>query len=206
MTKSFWVLLTVALILGAGLGGAFIGGIAYGTAGDEATSSEPALRQQDGGAPGGGGSAAGAGRQINPAGGAGGTGGFDGGGRPPSRPGSISEQGTNGRPYGGTERANQSPGNRAMGQVTSLDANNLSIETSQGVVTASISEGTEVLVLTESETGEITTGNWVLVIGGRDESGELKAARVITGSEDLSGWLGGRQSADPGIGRRGSNQ
>ena len=93
-----------------------------------------------------------------------------------------------------------------MGKVTSLDANNLSIETSQGVVTASLSEGTEVLVLTESETGEITTGNWVLVIGEKDESGELKATRVITGSEDLSGWLGGRQSGDPGVGRRGSNQ
>ena len=197
MTKSFWVLLTVALILGAGLGGAFIGGIAYGTAGEEATSSEPSLRQQGGVAPGGRGGAAGAGRQLNPAGTPGGASGFNGGGGPWSRSGSISEQGTDGRPVGGAGTANQSPGSRAMGKVTSRDGNNLSIETAQGAVAASISEGTEVLVLTESETGEITTGNWVLVIGDRDESGELKAARVITGSGDLSGWLGGR---------RGSNQ
>ncbi|MFQ6030577.1 MAG: hypothetical protein ACE5Q6_24155 [Dehalococcoidia bacterium] len=185
MNKSFLVLLVLTLILGIGLGGAFIGGVAFGkTQQDETAPASPRLGEQQ---PGGrGGESAGRG----------GFGGRGDGQAQSSQTGG--ESGFGGRTDGGETSNAPGPGGFGgrrgglAGTISSQQDGVLTIETPQGE-SRQVQLGEEITIQksVEATPEDLTDGVQVRVIGQPDGEGTVQAQTIIILPEGAAASFGG---------------
>ncbi len=177
--KAFLVLVAIAILLGAGLGGAFAAGIAVGRSQDNgqaangASTDTPAFtppRAQEGL------------QEITPEqiqqfrqqlG--------EGGGLPLG--------GAGGFPFGGGELAARA----LTGNIESIDGNVITVNTPQGPLQATLSEDTGIQVFSQGTPQDLEVGQQVVIRGERNEEGVIQATDVmVTPEGDLfgGGFLG----------------
>lgn len=161
MNQSFLILLVTVVILGAALGGSFVGGVVYGRS--QAASAATLPPELNGSFAGGGA------EPIDvPAGAAPGPGGsFD---TPPGAAGPFSE----GQPpeFGGGRGG-------LTGTVASVDGNSLSLTTPQGDTLVTLNDETAFTRITPSDRAELTAGATVRISGRPNADGSIFQARAI---------------------------
>lgn len=170
-TKAFLVLITIAVVLGASLGGAFAAGVAVGRSQDndqpanETSTNIPAFTP-----PGAQGDL----QEITPQ-------------QLEQFRQQIGEGG--GFPFGGGEL-----GARALtGDIESIDGNVITVNTPQGPLQATLSEDTGIQVFSEGAPQDLEIGQQVIIRGERNDEGIMEATDVLVTPEgDLfgGGFLG----------------
>lgn len=212
MSKPFIVLLSIALALGIGLGGAFAGGVALG----KSSGTEPQANSIGGPAgnfsqqSGQFGQAAGNFSQQS------GQFGQGPGGQFQRRSGQEHEEGsvTQGELTQGSHPGDGSTQdfgqnfegrNPVSGTIESIDGESIIIKTSHGETTVSVTEDTTINKIAKVSIGELQVGDQVTVIGPVDESGNIAAATIMINPEGLGGSFGGGQFRQRGS-RRGQDR
>lgn len=160
MNQSFLILLVTVVILGAALGGSFVGGVVYGRSqAANAAALPPELN----------GSFAGGAEPIDvPAGAAPGPGGsFD---TPPGANGAFPE----GQPpeFGGGRGG-------LTGTIASIDGSSLSLTTPQGDTLVTLNDETALTQITPADRTELTAGATVRISGRPNADGSIFQARSI---------------------------
>lgn len=183
MTKSFLFLIGLALVLGVGLGGAFIGGVAFGKSQGDSTANVQGVA-----AFGAGGSQSSGFAGRNQSG---------GGLQQGSSATGVTPQSGNGTNSGSSfQRGGQGSSNGAfgrgglMGTVESIDGNTLTITTTQGPVKATLSEGTTITKYVEATAGDLKVGDQVRVLGDETGSDGVDATAVTIIPQDSVGFQG----------------
>ena len=166
MNKSFLMMLVTVAILGAALGGAFVGGVVYGRSqAANATMLPPGL---EGGFAGGGPSVG------VPAGAVAGPGGV-GFVAPPGVEDGFPGAGPG---NGGTLGLGSGRGG-LTGVVAEVDGNNLSLTTPQGNTLVTLTEDTAISRLAASDRAELTAGITVRLVGRPNADGGIFQARSV---------------------------
>ncbi len=181
MNKSFLILLVMVVILGAALGGSFVGGVVYGRSQAAADTLPPGL---DGAFAGGGAEPVGipAGAAPGPGGG-----GFD---APPGADGGFPEGATPGGLGGGR--------GGLTGTVAAVDGNTLSLTTPQGDTLVTLNDDTALTQIAPADRAELTAGTTVRIGGRPNADGSIFQARSIliipegTANPFTGGGNGGR--------------
>ena len=161
MNQSFLILLVTVVILGAALGGSFVGGVVYGRSqAASAVALPPELN----------GSFAGGAEPIDiPAGAPSGPGGgFD---TPPGAAGTFPE-GQTPAEFGGGRGG-------LTGTVASIDGSNLSLTTPQGDTLVTLNDETALTQITPADRAELTAGAAVRISGRPNADGSIFQARSI---------------------------
>ena len=190
--KSFFVMLVAVLVLGGGLGGAFVGGIALGKGQDDSETPAAATQQANAGltqAPGNA-SANGAGQtsldQIRQR--------IQSGEVTPEELAQLREQfqggaGGAGGAFGGFAGRDGVAG--VTGTIESIEGATLTVNTPQGPLRAVIAEDTVVQMFSQVEPEELETGAQVTVLGERGEDGVVTARTIVIAPEGIGGLFGG---------------
>ncbi len=161
MNKSFLILLVTVVILGAALGGSFVGGVVYGRSQAAADTLPPGM---DGAFAGGGTEPVGV-----PAGAAPGPGGgFD---APPGADGGFPEGATPGGLGGGR--------GGLTGTVASVEGNSLSLTTPQGDTLVTLNDDTALTQIAPADRAELAAGVTVRIGGRPNADGSIFQARSI---------------------------
>ena len=166
MNKSFLMLLVAVAILGAALGGAFVGGVVYGRS--QAANANMLMPGFDDGFAGGG-PAVGV-----PAGAVAGPGGV-GFVAPPGVEGGFPGAGAG---NGGNLGLGGGRGGMT-GTVAEVDGNNLSLTTPQGNTLVTLSEDTAISRISPADRAELTAGATVRLTGRPNADGGIFQARAI---------------------------
>ena len=91
-------------------------------------------------------------------------------------------------PGGGPLTFDQSPGNfrggGTMGQVKSMDGNVLQLSTAQDVTTVNLTGDTIIIKSVEGTVSELQPGTRVMVVGERDDQGNITASQITIESDD----------------------
>ena len=170
-TKAFLVLITIAVVLGASLGGAFAAGVAVGRSQDndqpanETSTNIPAFTP-----PGAQGDL----QEITPQ-------------QLEQFRQQIGEGG--GFPFGGGELAARA----LTGDIESIDGNVITVNTPQGPLQATLSEDTGIQVFSQGTPQDLEIGQQVIIRGERNDEGIMEATDVLVTPEgDLfgGGFLG----------------
>lgn len=160
MNQSFLILLVTVVILGAALGGSFVGGVVYGRSQAASAAALP---------PGLNGSFAGGSEPIDVPAGAppGPGGGFD---APPGAVGPFPE----GQPseFGGGRGG-------LTGTIASIDGSSLSLTTPQGDTLVTLTDDTALTQITPADRAELTAGAAVRISGRPNADGSIFQARSI---------------------------
>ena len=200
-SKAFVLLLVIVLVLGAGLGGAFAGGIALGKSqGDEelpaVNTPAPTLVTLPNQEP--------AGQPDQP---------DFADIRQRLQSGEITQeelaqlrqqfQGQaggvrGGQGFGGAEGQGGFGGGGLVGTVESLDGNTLTINTTQGPLLAALGEETVIQMFAEGSVSDLDVGTRVTVTGQRSEDGTVEAVSILIVPEGGQGFPAG------GFGGRGA--
>ena len=190
MNRPFVVLLSIAAALGVGLGGAFAGGVALGkssgTDSQANITNEPAgnFSQQSGQF------GQGSGGQFQRGSGQGPRGSDTQGELTQSpHPGDGSTQSFGGR-------------NSVSGTVENIDGESITVKTSQGETTATITRDTTINKIAEVSIDELQVGDQVTVIGPVDDSDSITASTIVINPEGLGRFFGSgefrRRGSRPG--------
>lgn len=180
MNKSFLILLVMVVILGAALGGSFVGGVVYGRSQAAADTLPPGLD----------GAFAGGAESVDiPAGAAPGPGGggFD---ALPGADGGFPEGATTGGLGGGR--------GGLTGTVASVEGNSLSLTTPQGDTLVTLNDDTGLSQIAPADRAELTAGVTVRIGGRPNADGSIFQARSIliipegTANPFAGGGNGGR--------------
>ena len=204
-SKAFVLLLVTVLVLGAGLGGAFAGGLALGKSQDDEGIPSTVVPSASSVAPGDQ-EAAGQPDQIDQpdlsdlrqrfqsgeitqeelaelreqfqgqAGGFGGGQGFGGAG---------------GQRFGGAGGQGFGGGGGLVGTVESLDGNMLTVNTPQGPLLAALGEETLIQMFAEGSLSDLSVGTRVTVTGQRGEDGSVEAVSILIIPEGAGGFPAG---------------
>ena len=162
MNKSFLILLVMVVILGAALGGSFVGGVVYGRS--QAANADTLPPGMDGAFAGGGAEPVGV-----PAGAAPGPGGgFD---ALPGAAGDFPEGATPGGLGGGR--------GGLTGTVASVEGNTLSLTTPQGDTLVTLNDDTALTQIAPADRAELTAGATVRIGGRPNADGSIFQARSI---------------------------
>ena len=162
MNKSFLILLVMVVILGAALGGSFVGGVVYGRS--QAANADSLLLGMDGSFAGGGAEPVGV-----PAGAAPGPGsGFD---TTPGAAGGFPEGAAAGGLGGGR--------GGLTGTVASVEGNSLSLTTPQGDTLVTLNDDTGLSQIAPADRAELTAGVTVRIGGRPNADGSIFQARSI---------------------------
>lgn len=162
MNKSFLILLVMVVVLGAALGGSFVGGVVYGRSQAAADMLPPGL---NGSFAGGGAEPVGvpAGAMTGP-----GDGGFD---ALPGADGGFPEGATPGGLGGGR--------GGLTGTVASVEGNSLSLTTPQGDTLVTLNDDTALSQIAPADRDELTAGVTVRIGGRPNADGSIFQARSI---------------------------
>ena len=163
MTKPFLALLSITLILGVALGGAFVGGIVLGK-------SQSANGEQTAG-PGRVSAGLGAGFGGQPA---------ESGNGPQSAPRSGQP------PVGGPGRSG------VAGTIERVDGEKLTITTPQGVITVIAGAEVRIVSFSEGTAEDLSPGSQVRVLGPRTPEGDVQANSILIVPEEAQGFFGRR--------------
>jgi hypothetical protein len=91
-------------------------------------------------------------------------------------------------PGGGPMTFDQSQGNfrggGTMGQVKSMDGNVLQLSTAQDVTTVNLTGDTIIIKSVEGTVSELQPGTRVMVVGERDDQGNITASQITIESDD----------------------
>lgn len=210
MSRPFIVLLSIAVALGVGLGGAFVGGVALGkSSGTEPQANSiggPAgnFSQQSGQFGQGAGSQF-SGRQFQRGSGAG-------------RQGSTGQESLTQGLRSGDGSIESSGGsfregfagslggrNAVSGTVENIEGENITVKTSQGESAVTVNEDTTINKIAKVDIGELQVGDQVTVFGPVDEGGNIAASTIIINPEGLGRFFGGGQFRQRGS-RRGQDR
>ena len=167
MNKSFLLLLVTVAILGAALGGAFVGGVVYGRS--QAAKAAMLPPELAGGFAGGGGQSVGV-----PAGAVAGPGGV-GFVAPPGAEGGFPGAGAG---NGGNLGLGGGRGGMT-GVVAEVDGNNLSLTTPQGNTLVTLTADTALSRISPADRAELTTGVTVRLVGRPNADGGIFQARSV---------------------------
>jgi hypothetical protein len=192
MTRPFLFLLGLAVVLGVGLGGAFIGGVAFGKGQDDATANNQSAAAFGPGGP--------------PAAG------FAGGNQPggfqqrPTGAGSSAQSDTETDSALSGQRGSPGVGDGAparsglMGTVATIEDNTFTVDTPQGPVQARLGEDTTITRVVEAAVDDLQVGAQVRVMG-EEVAGEegVTATSVLIIPEGTEGLLGRAPSGDRGF-------
>ena len=163
MNKSFLILLVMVVILGAALGGSFVGGVVYGRS--QAANADMLPPGMNGAFAGGGAEPVGvpAGAAPGPGGG-----GFD---APPGAAGGFPEGPAPAGPGGGR--------GGLTGTVASVEGNTLSLTTPQGDTLVTLNDDTAISQIAPADRAELTAGANVRIGGRPNADGSIFQARSI---------------------------
>jgi len=93
-------------------------------------------------------------------------------------------------PGGGLIPIDQSQGNfrggGTMGQVKSMDGNVLQLSTAQDVTTVNLTGDTIIIKSVEGTVSELQPGTRVMVVGERDDQGNITASQITIESDDTT--------------------
>jgi hypothetical protein len=187
MTRSFLLLLGLGVVLGVSLGGAFIGGVAFGKGQGDATASAQAVA-----ALGPGGSPAA---------------GFAGSNQPGGFQQRSPAAGSSAQGGGETESRSLGPGggdgaaarNGLVGTVATIEGNTVTVDTPQGPVQVKLGEDTTITRVVEAAAEDLRVGSQIRATGAEVGGEEgITATSVLIIPQGTEGLLGRAFPGDRG--------
>ncbi len=187
MNRPFVVLLSIAVALGVGLGGAFAGGVALGkssvTDSQANINSGPAdnFSQQSGQF------GQGSGGRFQPGSGP------DRQGSATQGPLTLDRRSGNGsvESFGQSFDRRFEGRNAVSGIVENIEGQSITVKTSQGETAATITRDTTINKIAEVSIDELQVGDQVTVIGPVDDSDTITASTIVINPEGLGRFFGG---------------
>ena len=193
MSKPFIALIIAVLVIGLSIGGAFAGGIAIGKSQDsdsppsiQTASTGPASTQATDGA-----LTAEQLQELRQR--------IQSGDVIPGELGQFGQQfpgGFGGRGGGGAGGFGFGGGG-LFGTIEAIEGGEISVNTAQGVLKASVSSDTNIQVFSEGTLQDLLNGMQVTVVGERDEEGNVQATSIVVVPEGGGGFRFGGQRQAP---------
>ena len=188
-SKSFMLLIAVVVALGVSIGGAFVGGIAFGKSQDAEASQvapfAPETSVGSQGANGAGGESASL-AQIRQR--------IQSGDATPEELAELRQQFQGGGFSGGGFRGGDF-GSGLTGTIDAVDGNVITVGAAQGPLLATVTDETTIQTFAEGTLEDLLQGVRVTVIGHREE-GTVEASSILLLPDDGQGFFGGGSSGD----------